>query len=135
MPLTRESQCYDPVKVKDFLKDSKLADPRPLINVCDKHGFVDDLVKFFHGNNQMKFIEQYALKVNPNMVPIVAGTLMDLDSNEDFVKNLILTAGNYCPAGPLVEEMEKRNRLKILLPWLEARRRSGCCLRSRMFST
>eukprot|EP01048_Picozoa_sp_COSAG05_P002188 COSAG05_NODE_84_length_20716_cov_100.586312_2_plen_1571_part_00 len=123
--VTRESQCYDPVKVKDFLKDSKLADPRPLINVCDKHGFVDDLVKFFHGNNQMKFIEQYALKVNPNMVPIVAGTLMDLDSNEDFVKNLILTAGNYCPAAPLVEEMEKRNRLKILLPWLEARVSEG----------
>jgi clathrin heavy chain len=123
--VTRESTTYDAEKVKDFLKESKLADPRPLINVCDKHGFVDDLVKFFHANNQMKFIEQYALKVNPAMVPIVAGTLMDLDSNEDFVKNLILTAGNYCPAGPLVEEMEKRNHLKMLLPWLEARLNEG----------
>ena len=123
--VTRESPNYDAVKVKEFLKDSKLQDPRPLINVCDKHGFVDELVKYFHANNQMKFIEQYALKVNPNNVPIVAGTLMDLDSNEDFIKNLILTAGTYCPAAALVEEIGKRGRLKIIMPWLEARINEG----------
>ena len=123
--VTRESMNYDAEKVRDFLKDSKLQDPRPLINVCDKHGFVDELVKYFHGNNQMKFIEQYALKVNPNNVPVVAGTLMDLDANEDFIKNLILTAGTYCPAAPLVEEIGKRGRLKIITPWLEARINEG----------
>jgi clathrin heavy chain len=85
--VTRESPNYDAKQVKDFLKDAKLQDPRPLINVCDKHNFVDELVKYFHANNQMKFIEQYALKVNPNNVPIVAGTLMDLDANEDFIKS------------------------------------------------
>ena len=73
----------------------------------------------------MKFIEQYALKVNPNSIPVVAGTLMDLDANEDFIKNLVLTAGTYCPAGPLVEEIGKRGRLKLIMPWLEARINEG----------
>ena len=123
--VTREVANYDPVKVKDFLKDQQLQDPRPLINVCDKHGFVDELVKYFHGANQMKFIEQYALKVNPNSIPVVAGTLMDLDANEDFIKNLVLTAGTYCPAGALVEEIGKRGRLKLIMPWLEARINEG----------
>ena len=123
--VTRESPNYDAKQVKDFLKDAKLQDPRPLINVCDKHNFVDELVKYFHANNQMKFIEQYALKVNPNNVPIVAGTLMDLDANEDFIKNLILTAGTYCPAASLVEQIGKRGRLKIIMPWLEARINEG----------
>jgi len=31
----RETTFYDPVKVKDFLKEQKLPDPRPLIYLCD----------------------------------------------------------------------------------------------------
>lgn len=31
----RETNFYDPVKVKDFLKEQKLPDPRPLIYLCD----------------------------------------------------------------------------------------------------
>lgn len=31
----RETTFYDPEKVKDFLKDMKLQDPRPLIYLCD----------------------------------------------------------------------------------------------------
>jgi clathrin heavy chain len=123
--VTRENPNYDAAKVKEFLKDAKLQDPRPLINVCDKHGYVDELVKFFVSNNQMQFVESYALKVNPQNIPIVAGTLMDLDTNEDFIKNLVLTGGTYCPAAQLVEEVGKRGRLKIITPWLEARINEG----------
>ena len=123
--ITREDYQYDPQQVVDFLKDAKLQDPRALVNVCDKHGMADQLVKYFHANNQMKFIEQYALKVNLNNVPIVAGTLMDLDVNEDLIKGIILGAGNYCPAEPLIQELESRNRLKLILPWLEARVNEG----------
>jgi clathrin heavy chain len=31
----RETNFYDAVKVKDFLKEMKLPDPRPLIYLCD----------------------------------------------------------------------------------------------------
>lgn len=33
----RETDYYDPVRVKDFLKDAKLTDPRPLALLCEKH--------------------------------------------------------------------------------------------------
>eukprot|EP00913_Durusdinium_trenchii_P027645 g25926.t1 len=38
----RESQVYDPTAVKNFLKEAKLPDPRPLIYVCDLHDFVEE---------------------------------------------------------------------------------------------
>ena len=116
---------YEPKQVRDFLISAKLADPRPLINVCDKHGFVSELIKYFHSRNQMKFIEQYALKVNPSSIPLVCGTLLDLQVNQDFIKTLILEGAASVPASELMKEMECRNQLKMILPWLEARRNEG----------
>lgn len=34
--MTRETSCFEPERVKAFLMESKLPDPRPLINVCDR---------------------------------------------------------------------------------------------------
>ena len=36
--ICRESSCYDPERVKNFLKEAKLADQLPLIIVCDRSG-------------------------------------------------------------------------------------------------
>merc|ERR1719223_1532508 len=57
--------------------------------------------------------------------PQVAGALLDADCSEDFVRALILSMRAMAPAGQLVEEVEKRNRLKLLQPWLEARVNEG----------
>lgn len=121
----RESTCYDPAVVKDFLKEVKLPDPRPLIYVCDLHGFVGELSEYLYQNSLMKYIEVYVIKVNPLNCPTVVGTLIDLDCSEDFLKNLLQSVRSACPVEPLVEEVEKRNRLRILLPWLEAREAEG----------
>lgn len=123
--MTRESTAYDAEKVRDLLMELKLQDPRPLINVCNAHNFVPELVKYFREQNQMKFIEQYALKVNVAAVPIVCGTLIDLQTNEDFIKNLILAGGNMIPAKSLMDEMHSRSKLKMIMPWLEARVNEG----------
>jgi clathrin heavy chain len=123
--MTRESTCYDADRVRDLLMELKLQDPRPLINVCNAHNFVPELVRYFREQNQMKFIEQYALKVNVGAVPIVCGTLIDLQTNEDFIKNLILAGGNMIPAKPLMDEMQTRGKLKMIMPWLEARVNEG----------
>ena len=40
----RESNCYAPERVKNFLKEAKLTDQLPLIIVCDRYDFVHDLV-------------------------------------------------------------------------------------------
>jgi len=121
----RESTHYDPIRVKDFLKEAKLSDPRPLIYVCDLHGFVSELTEYLYKNSLMKYIEVYVTKVNPTQCPAVIGSLIDLDCSEDFIKTLLQNVRAACPVEPLVAEVEKRNRLRILLPWLEGRVAEG----------
>lgn len=61
--VTRESNFYDPEKTKNFLMDAKLPDARPLINVCDRFGFVPDLTHYLYTNNMLRYIEGYVQKV------------------------------------------------------------------------
>jgi len=62
--VTRESNFYDPEKTKNFLMEAKLPDARPLINVCDRFGFVPDLTHYLYVNNMLRYIEGYVQKVN-----------------------------------------------------------------------
>jgi len=117
--ITRESNFYDPEKAKVFLMEAKLPDARPLINVCDRFDFVGDLTTYLFQNNMMRYIEGYVQKVNPSNAPYVVGALLDQECSEDFLKNLILSVRSLLPVGPLVEEVGKRNRLKMLTPFLE----------------
>ena len=123
--VTREDNFFDPEEVKNFLKEARLPDQRPLINVCDRYDMVEDLTHFLYSNNMSKYIELYVQKVNPMKAPQVAGALLDADCSEDFVRALILSVRAMAPAEQLVEEVEKRNRLKLLQPWLEARVNEG----------
>eukprot|EP00741_Cyanophora_paradoxa_P015948 tig00000042_g15397.t1 len=123
--VTRESSFYEAAAIKDFLKENKLPDPRPLINVCDRHGFVDELMHYLYSSNMKQFIEFYVQKVNATQTPAVVGALLDADAPEDFIRNVVMSVRNLCPVEPLVEQCEKRNRLKILLPWLEQRFAEG----------
>ncbi|NWZ72331.1 CLH1 protein, partial [Acrocephalus arundinaceus] len=124
--ICRESNCYDPERVKNFLKEAKLTDQLPLIIVCDRFDFVHDLVLYLYRNNLQKYIEIYVQKVNPSRLPVVIGGLLDVDCSEDVIKNLILVVRGQFSTDELVAEVEKRNRLKLLLPWLEARIHEGC---------
>ncbi len=64
-------------------------------------------------------------KVNPSRLPVVVGGLMDVDSAEDQIKQMILSVRGQFSVDELVEEVEKRNRMKLLLPWLETRIHEG----------
>lgn len=109
----RETTYYDPVKVKDFLKEMKLPDPRPLIYLCDQHNFTEELTKYLYKNKQNKFIEIYLFKVNTAATPKVLGTLLELDCDEIYIKQL-LNSMRVCPIPELVDEFEKRGKLKLL---------------------
>nr|CAI5862799.1 unnamed protein product [Callosobruchus analis] len=124
--ICRESNCYNPERVKNFLKEAKLTDQLPLIIVCDRFDFVHDLVLYLYRNSLQKYIEIYVQKVNPSRLPVVVGGLLDVDCSEDIIKNLILVVRGQFSTDELVEEVEKRNRLKLLLPWLESRVHEGC---------
>ncbi|XP_050410102.1 clathrin heavy chain 1 [Patella vulgata] len=123
--ICRESNCYDPERVKNFLKEAKLTDQLPLIIVCDRFDFVHDLVLYLYRNSLQKYIEIYVQKVNPARLPVVVGGLLDVDCSEDVIKQLILVVKGQFSTDELVAEVEKRNRLKLLLPWLETRIHEG----------
>lgn len=53
------------------------------------------------------------------------GGLLDVDCTDDIIKNLVLSVRGSYSTDELVEEVEKRNRLKLLLPLLESRVHEG----------
>ena len=85
----KETSNYDPEKVKDFLKDAKLPDPRPLIYLCDKHHFIEELTRYLYNNKQQKFVEIFLFKVNQGATPKVLGTLLELDCDEVYIQQLL----------------------------------------------
>jgi len=121
----RDSNVYNPEEVKEYLKGAKLPDPRPLIHVCDRHDFIDELTDYLYLNSLLQYIEVYVTKVSPPKTPQVVGKLFDLGANEDFIKRLLMAVGTACPVDELVEIAETRNRLRLLQPWLEARVATG----------
>ncbi|KAI9821608.1 MAG: hypothetical protein M1832_003282 [Thelocarpon impressellum] len=124
--ICRDSKFYNPEKVKNFLKEAKLTEQLPLIIVCDRFNFIHDLVLYLYQNSQFKSIEVYVQRVNPARTPAVVGGLLDVDCEESIVKNLLQSVNAASvPIDDLVAEVESRNRLKILLPFLEATLAAG----------
>jgi clathrin heavy chain len=121
----RDSNIYNANEVKEYLKNAKLPDPRPLIHVCDRYDFVDELTEYLYLNSLLQYIEVYVTKVSPAKTPQVIGKLFDLGANEDFIKRILMAVGTACPVDELVEIAETRNRLRLLQPWLEARVATG----------
>lgn len=117
--VVRDNNVYNGEKVKNFLKEFKLDDQLPLIIVCDRFNFVHDLILFLYKNQYFKFIEVYVQSVNPANTPQVIAGLLDVDCDESIIKGLLQSVLGRVPIKELVSEVEKRNRLKILLPFLE----------------
>ncbi|CAK7563496.1 MAG: Clathrin heavy chain [Sporothrix epigloea] len=124
--ICRESNHYNAEKVKNFLKEAKLQDQLPLIIVCDRFNLVHDLILFLYQNQQFQSIEAYVQRINPSRTPAVIGGLLDVDCDENIIKNLLASVQpGPIPIDQLVSEVESRNRLKLLLPFLESALASG----------
>ncbi|KAB8336830.1 hypothetical protein FH972_021138 [Carpinus fangiana] len=124
--ICRESNHYDPEKVKNFLKEAKLTEQLPLIIVCDRFNFIHELVLYLYQNQQFKSIEVYVQRVNPARTPGVVAGLLDVDCDEKIIKDLLASVSpESIPIDELVSEVESRNRLKILLPFLESTLAAG----------
>eukprot|EP00033_Pygsuia_biforma_P002851 GCRY01003145.1.p1 GENE.GCRY01003145.1~~GCRY01003145.1.p1 ORF type:complete len:1173 (+),score=154.15 GCRY01003145.1:458-3520(+) len=112
--ICKDSNFYDPEKVKNFLKDAHLPDQLPLIIVCDRFNFVGDLTTFLVKNNLIRFVEIYVQKVNPQRISVVVGTLLDLDVSEDVIKKMIFSVKDLISFEELIQECELRGRLSCL---------------------
>lgn len=124
--ICRDNSIYNPEKVKNFLKEANLSEQLPLILVCDRFNFVHDLVLYLYRQQQFKSIEVYVQRINPSRTPEVVGGLLDVDCEESIIKGLLSSVpAAAVPVDQLVAEVEKRNRLKLLLPFLESMLNSG----------
>ena len=84
-----------------------------------------DLVLYLYQNGLTKFIKVYVQRVNSVCTPQVIGGLLDVDCDESTIKGLLASVARKFPIDKLVHEVEERNRLKLILPWLEARVQAG----------
>lgn len=117
--IVKDNNAYDPEKVKNFLKDAQLPNQMPLVIVADRFNFVHDLVLYLYKSQKFQFIEAYVQQVNPLKTPQVIAALLDVDCDEDVIQKLLSTVIGQVPINELTSEVEKRNRLKLLLPFLE----------------
>lgn len=126
MVLTFLTDYLNGEKAKNFLKEANLTEQLPLIIVCDRFNFVHDLVLHLYKKQQFKSIEVYVQRVNPARTPAVVGGLLDVDCDEGIIKGLLASiTPSSIPIDELVAEVESRNRLKLLLPFLEQTLASG----------
>lgn len=123
--IVRDNNVYNPERVKNFLKDANLENQLPFIIVCDRHDFVHEMILHLYKSKNMKFIETYVQQVNPSKTSQVVGALLDMDCDEKFIQDLLESVLGQVPIDELTTEVEKRNRLKLLLPFLEKTLQSG----------
>lgn len=64
-------------------------------------------------------------RMNSVRIPQVVGGLLDVDCEGSTIKGLLTSVTGNFPIDELVHEVEQRNRLKLILPWLEARVQAG----------
>lgn len=121
----KDYDSYDPKKVLEFFLEKKLPDPRPLVLLCDKHDYIEELTNYLYKNKLMRFIENYLFKLRTQATPRVCAALLDNDCDENYIKQLLNTVRAGCPIEPLVEEFTKRHKLKILQKFLEDREQEG----------
>lgn len=83
------------------------------------------MVLFLYQNQLFKFIEIDVQRVNPSRTSQVIAGLSDVDCDEAVIKALLVSVVGKVSIEPLVNEVEKRNRLKLLLPFLETLLNNG----------
>ena len=86
------------------------------VRVCvcpTRFDMVHDLVMHLYKNDLRNFIQVYVQRVNPSRLPTVVGGLLDVDCSDRDVQELIKAITGDFSTDELVEELEKRNRLKV----------------------
>lgn len=121
----KDYDTYDPKKVLDFFLEKKLVDPRPLIILCDKYDYIEQLTVYLYKNKLTRFLENYVFTLRPQSTPRIIGTLIDEECDENYIKQILNTVRGSCPIEPLVEEVLKRHKLKLIQKFLEDRADEG----------
>jgi clathrin heavy chain len=123
--MCQESQYLQPERVRDFLMQADIPDPIPLIVLCDRFEFVEDLTKYLYKKQKFRELETYAQQFTPRNAGKVIGALIDIEAPNDLIVRLINSVQHTAPIGELIEQTMKRERLKLLEPILLQRQQTG----------
>ena len=83
--------------------------------------FVHDLVLYLYQDGLTKFNEVYIQRIDSTRTPQVVGGLLDVDCDETTIKGLLAYVTGNFPIDELVREVGQKNRLTLILSWLEPR--------------
>ncbi|KAF7124097.1 hypothetical protein RHSIM_Rhsim12G0075700 [Rhododendron simsii] len=106
--VTRESNFYDIEKTKNFLMEAKLLDARPLINVCDRFGFVPNLTHYLYSNNMLRCVEGCVKKVR-----VLSRILYSFSNCNSFIYlSIIYYSEDTCIHFKYIEVAAKTGQIK-----------------------
>eukprot|EP01006_Ploeotia_vitrea_P017153 TRINITY_DN48222_c0_g1_i1.p1 TRINITY_DN48222_c0_g1~~TRINITY_DN48222_c0_g1_i1.p1 ORF type:complete len:641 (+),score=57.46 TRINITY_DN48222_c0_g1_i1:74-1924(+) len=113
-------------EIEEQLKAINLqSDQETLVQVlmsCAAAGKLDKFTRTAYYTQNLPFLESFLVEGdNPGAVPTVLGALFDCDADEPSIKHLLDAVGGKCPTVEVIETANKRNQLRLLLPWLEER--------------
>ncbi|KAG5560743.1 hypothetical protein RHGRI_003922 [Rhododendron griersonianum] len=104
--MTRESNFYNPEKTKNFLMKAKLRNAQPLMNVCDRFGFVPELAHYLYSNNMLCYIEGHDAQVEVERGKLDDDMLVEAAEKGLFYRKMIgvlpetgATGGVLCAPG------------------------------------
>ncbi|OBZ65959.1 Clathrin heavy chain 1 [Grifola frondosa] len=114
---------------------------RPHIaNLYEKAGVMPRALKYYEDLPEIKRVIVHTAVFQPDLLVNyfsrlmtgrsfvsleVVGGLPDVDCDETTIKALLASVPGNFPIDELVHEVEARNRLKLILPWLEASMQAG----------
>jgi clathrin heavy chain len=122
---TRELSAYDVEKTLALLDELCAADPRPLINVCDKHDRVAHLTSVLYGRGQLNYLNLFIQRVHPVRAPEAVGKLFEVGAPDDAVARMILPIREAAIVHPMITTASRHAKLPVLRRWLEACRADG----------
>ena len=114
-----------------LLEDGASADPRPIINLCDRFEMVEEMARLFHEQRKLGHLSLYVRKVDPSRTPQVVAGLLDAGCEPPKVAELVahvdlgVMALDETLAARLIAACDERGQLALLRPWLEARVAEG----------
>jgi clathrin heavy chain len=120
-----DSQFIPAERVRDYLMQQDLADRIPLIVLCNRFGFIEDLTQFLFTKNATRELETYVQKFNPAMAGRVIGALIDIEAPNDYITKLLNSVQHTARIDDLIVQTMKRERLKLLEQILYSRAQAG----------
>eukprot|EP01059_Diplonema_ambulator_P010280 TRINITY_DN2028_c4_g1_i1.p1 TRINITY_DN2028_c4_g1~~TRINITY_DN2028_c4_g1_i1.p1 ORF type:complete len:1651 (+),score=569.89 TRINITY_DN2028_c4_g1_i1:144-4955(+) len=123
--ITRTSDFYNPQVVLSLLNEVRLSDPWPYINVCNKHKLWDSMIGYLMGTRNLRYLDLYVTEREPQHLPFVVGALLDAGADDEYITTLIYKVASP-PVGQVIQAVEARGKITMLLPWMEHMIQQGC---------